>query len=180
MSTMHRDASVSARIDRKPEMILDYNATKGGVDNLDKVTSAYSCQRKTARWPMVVFSNILDVYAYNAFVLWREINPSWNQGKLCKRRLFLEELGKELIKPEIQRCSCPPRATAATALFESTRADKPRPTEIPEVNTAGGKKRKRCEMCPPRSGNKTSTMCVKCQKFICRKHTIDLCASCQE
>ena len=40
MSTTHKDAAVSEREDRKPEMILDYNAsyaTKGGVDNLDKV-----------------------------------------------------------------------------------------------------------------------------------------------
>lgn len=37
MSTTHKDAAVSECEDRKPEMILDYNATKGGVDNLDKV-----------------------------------------------------------------------------------------------------------------------------------------------
>lgn len=48
MSTMHTDASLTTREDKKPQMILDYNATKGGVDNLDKVTATYSCQRKTA------------------------------------------------------------------------------------------------------------------------------------
>ena len=43
LSTMHRDASLSTREDRKPQMILDYNSTKGGVDNLDKVTATYCC-----------------------------------------------------------------------------------------------------------------------------------------
>ncbi|KAJ8406628.1 hypothetical protein AAFF_G00302020 [Aldrovandia affinis] len=38
MSTLHHDAAVSSRDDRKPTIILDYNANKGGVDNLDKVT----------------------------------------------------------------------------------------------------------------------------------------------
>lgn len=37
MSTVHEDAAVSEREDRKPEIILSYNRTKGGVDNLDKV-----------------------------------------------------------------------------------------------------------------------------------------------
>ncbi|KAL7866079.1 hypothetical protein SRHO_G00113260 [Serrasalmus rhombeus] len=66
MSTMHKDASLSTREDMKPQMILDYNSMKGGVDNLDKVTATYSCQRTTARWPLVLFYNIVDVSAYNA------------------------------------------------------------------------------------------------------------------
>jgi hypothetical protein len=28
----------------------------------------------TARWPMVVFFNILDVSAYNALVVWMKVN----------------------------------------------------------------------------------------------------------
>ncbi|XP_058628873.1 uncharacterized protein LOC131538778 [Onychostoma macrolepis] len=48
MSTAHNDAAVSEREDRKPKMILDYNTTKGGVDNLDKIVATYTCGRKTA------------------------------------------------------------------------------------------------------------------------------------
>uniref|UniRef100_A0A9J8CE37 PiggyBac transposable element-derived protein domain-containing protein n=1 Tax=Cyprinus carpio carpio TaxID=630221 RepID=A0A9J8CE37_CYPCA len=36
MSTLHRDDKVSDKDHKKPEIILDYNHTKGGVDNLDK------------------------------------------------------------------------------------------------------------------------------------------------
>ncbi|XP_040268703.1 piggyBac transposable element-derived protein 4-like [Bufo bufo] len=75
MSTFHKDAAVSSRSDKKPTIILDYNKNKGGVDNLDKLTATYTCQRMTRRWPMAVFSNILDVSAYNAFVLWTHIHP---------------------------------------------------------------------------------------------------------
>lgn len=50
----------------------------------------------TARWPLVVFYNILDISAYNSFVLWSEIKPAWNQGKYNRRRLFMEELGQQL------------------------------------------------------------------------------------
>ncbi|RXN25336.1 piggyBac transposable element-derived 4-like protein [Labeo rohita] len=37
MSTFHRNAKVSDKEHKKPEIILDYNRTKGGVDNLDKL-----------------------------------------------------------------------------------------------------------------------------------------------
>ena len=37
MTTLHRDAAVITREDKKPNAILDYNRNKGGVDNLDKV-----------------------------------------------------------------------------------------------------------------------------------------------
>ncbi|XP_062339666.1 piggyBac transposable element-derived protein 4-like [Osmerus eperlanus] len=64
-------AEINNRNDGKPTIVLDYNLNKGGVDNLDKVITAYSCKRKMARWPLVIFSNIVDVSSYNAFVIWR-------------------------------------------------------------------------------------------------------------
>ena len=81
MSIMHKDAVLSTREDRKPQMVLDYNKTKGGVHNLDKITATYSCQRMTACWPFVIFFNIIE-NAYNAFAIWSEINKDWNSGKL--------------------------------------------------------------------------------------------------
>ena len=85
MSTMHKDAALSARKDMKPQIIMDYNSTKGGVDNLDKVTATYSCQPMTAHWPLVIFYNIVDVSAY---ILWTEINQQWNEVKLHRCRFF--------------------------------------------------------------------------------------------
>ncbi|XP_041811933.1 piggyBac transposable element-derived protein 4-like [Chelmon rostratus] len=115
MSTLHRDGKKSSQEDRKPEVILDYNATKGGVDNLDKLLACYSCQRRTLRWPLVVSYNMLDVSAYNAFTIWMAINPDWNQRKLQRRRLFLEELGKALVTPHMQRRQHVPRTPASLA-----------------------------------------------------------------
>ena len=37
MSSLHREAAVSPTEDQIPQIILDYNANKGGVDDLDKV-----------------------------------------------------------------------------------------------------------------------------------------------
>ncbi|RXN03278.1 piggyBac transposable element-derived 4-like protein [Labeo rohita] len=114
MSTMHKDADLSAREDRKPQMALDYNETKGVVDNLDKVTATYSCRRMTARWLLVIFFNIINVSTYNAFVLWSK-NKDWNRRKMSRRRNFLEQLGFKLVKPHIERRLCLPRASTASA-----------------------------------------------------------------
>ncbi|XP_061071697.1 uncharacterized protein LOC133105543 isoform X2 [Conger conger] len=79
MSTLHRDATVSTDGHRKPHIILDYNRNKGGVDCLDKLTGTYTCKLKSARWPVAVFHNILDVSAYNAYVVWTA--PSLESGE---------------------------------------------------------------------------------------------------
>ncbi|XP_031139747.1 uncharacterized protein LOC116039112 [Sander lucioperca] len=113
LSTLHTGkARVRATRDAKPDIILHYNSTKGGVDNLDKLVGTYSCRRKTTRWPLAVFHNILDVSAYNAFVLWRELRPQWMRGKLYRRCVFLEQLGRALVTPLIERRSRLPRTEA--------------------------------------------------------------------
>ncbi|KRX59338.1 PiggyBac transposable element-derived protein 4 [Trichinella sp. T9] len=128
LSTMHNDNRVSDGKGRKPDIILHYNNTKGGVDNLDKMTSTYSCQRMTARWPLVIFYNIIDVSAYNAYVLWTEKHPTWNAGRLHKRRLFVEELGKALVQPEMMRRKTLPRTAAAKSAVERLRKDAEQPS----------------------------------------------------
>ena len=69
LSSQHYDSQVSERPDKKPSIILHYNASKGAVDSLDKSVRTYSCQRKSRRWPMILFQNILDIAAFNAFVI---------------------------------------------------------------------------------------------------------------
>ncbi|MBN3297152.1 SMYD5 protein, partial [Amia calva] len=61
LSTLHKTAEISDREDRKPAIILGYNHNIRGVDNLDKVIGTYSSRRMTARWPLVIFRNIIDV-----------------------------------------------------------------------------------------------------------------------
>ena len=43
---------------RLPECVLFYNATKSGVDIVDKKIRAFSCKRKCSRWPVAVVCNI--------------------------------------------------------------------------------------------------------------------------
>lgn len=104
MSTLHRNKAISDMEKKKPQIILDQNnATKEPVDTLDQFVNTYTCKRKTNHWPMIVFYDMVDITAYNAFVLWTSINPGWNENKLTRRRLFLKELGKSLISAHIDQ-----------------------------------------------------------------------------
>ncbi|XP_016384135.1 uncharacterized protein LOC107720816 [Sinocyclocheilus rhinocerous] len=178
MSTLHRDDKVSDKDQKEPEIILDYNHTKGGVNNLDKLVATYTCQRKTTRWPMVIFFNMLDVSAYNAFVLWMEINHSWNKGKKYRRRLFLEELGKALVAPLMKRRENIPRTPASqNMVMEAQASSSPaKATHLAPVTPA---KRKRCQVCDRKKDTKTSLTCSECNKYICGSHAV-MTAQCPE
>lgn len=69
ISTNHHDENVSQTGSKKPEIITYYNSTKGGVDRLDQLIESFTCRRKTNRWTFNVLMNIIDIGAYNAFVL---------------------------------------------------------------------------------------------------------------
>ncbi|XP_038551150.1 piggyBac transposable element-derived protein 4-like [Micropterus salmoides] len=205
-----RDCSASAsysglseRSDRKPNLVLKYNSTKGGVDNLDKVIATYSCRRMTSRWPVVIFHNILDVSAYNAYVIWRETNPAWLSGNRNKRRLFLEQLGKALVTPLIEKRRGMPRAEDSAALVRTLRiggsgdsdpgspSSQPQPTrrgscDHPTQDILGSlahpkpnaSKRKRCQICPPKKDSKTYTTCQGCSKYVCKSCVLPYCPAC--
>ncbi|XP_029610706.1 piggyBac transposable element-derived protein 4-like [Salmo trutta] len=181
LSTQHTEAEISNHQDRKPAIILDYNCNKGGVDNLDKVIGTYSCRRKTARWPLVIFHNIIDVSSYNAFVIWRESNSSWMPRKRKKRRVFLEQLGKALVTPFIERREHLPHTEASAALVKAVHRarshDQPEEPAALATAPAGASKRKICQICPPKDC-KTHTVCRRCKKYICKGCAHAYCPTC--
>ena len=68
LSTMHSQPEIESPSDQKPSIILFHNKTKGGVGTLDRMLRSYSIKRMTRRWPLVLFYNMLDVSAINAFM----------------------------------------------------------------------------------------------------------------
>ncbi|CAM4725044.1 unnamed protein product [Leuciscus chuanchicus] len=173
LSTLHRDASVSSRDDKKPTIILDYNKSKGGVDNLYKMVATHTCKRKTARWPMALFFNMLDVSALNSYVLWCDTRPEWHSGKSFRRRLFLEELGKALVAPLMENRQHPPCTPASLGVLNKAR----RPLEVEnEASTshteATPRKKMRCFFCSREKDRKTTVMCRTCTNPICRSHAV--------
>ena len=72
LSSGHADNLVATNETKKLVMILDYNKRKGGVDMFDKNLEKFLCRRKTVRWPLLFFYNIIDAAANNAYILLRK------------------------------------------------------------------------------------------------------------
>ena len=81
-------------------MILDYNANKGGVDIFDQNLEEFSWRRKTVRWALLIFFNILDAAANNAYILMQR------NGYKRSRKDFLKKLTLNLATPSIQSQLC--------------------------------------------------------------------------
>lgn len=202
MSTMHHDKSIAQG--RKtpyaskdlPEMIEYYNQTKCGVDTADQLIRNYTCKRKTNRWPVAFFENMLDMSALNSYVLWLEVNPGWKEKKSYKRRLYLEELGEALVRPllcqqntqsnfaftaRIENDTSPSVSTSSTPISSrsSTPVSRSHTPEMPAIRTTTTSKRGRCSFCPSNIDRKTSHRCAECKKFICgtHQHTMHYCDS---
>jgi hypothetical protein len=102
ISSMHTDNEVDAST-RKPQMILSYNATKSGVDVVDKLCATYNVARNVRRWPMVIFFALLNVAGINAEVI-HFFNSTPNPNT-SRRRFFLKTLSNELCLEQLQRRS---------------------------------------------------------------------------
>lgn len=99
LSTMHYDNKIdeSTGEQKKPELITFYNATKGGVDVVDRMCSNYSVSRTSNRWPLTIFYCLLDIAGINSQVIYNS-----NTNDMMSRRTFLKALGKELIQTHLR------------------------------------------------------------------------------
>nr|XP_020443286.1 piggyBac transposable element-derived protein 4-like [Monopterus albus] len=171
LSTKHRGPDVGEGQKKKPATIEDYKRCKGGVDNLDKVvcSPAGVCAN---RWPLALFHNLLDVSLYNVFVLWTSLDPSWQEHKTYKRRLFIQEVGEQLVTPHIQRRERLPRASNAANLVMEMQDGAAAAAAGPSQRSTV-KCRRQCHLC---SRKRVGGTYYKCHKFICKNHSLSICS----
>lgn len=170
VSSTHHDDNVDQETG-KPEMILDYNATKGGVDTLDKLCATYDCARNTRRWPMVIFYSILNVAGINSMVLYFANNTDIH----IPRRQFLRELSFDLLESHLRTRThiqnLPP--TLKARIRELTGEEIPGPSSETLTNVRG-----RCAYCDRKKNRPTRITCKKCRKFMCGEHSLHICHEC--
>ncbi|XP_071059933.1 SUZ RNA-binding domain-containing isoform X2 [Pseudochaenichthys georgianus] len=68
----------------------------------------------------------------NAYVLWTSIEPSWQQQKPYRRRLFIEEVGEMLVTPPIKKRGRLPRSSAAATIVSDLQGAAAGPSLISE------------------------------------------------
>ncbi|PSN40196.1 hypothetical protein C0J52_12884 [Blattella germanica] len=99
---------VADLVSEKLEIIF-YNITKGGVDELDKKCSIYSCRRRTPRWPMRLFYLLLllDISTVNSYANQQIISESTSDDK----GVIFKDLACQLVLKYVQRRAQNPRVT---------------------------------------------------------------------
>ncbi|UYV75169.1 hypothetical protein LAZ67_12002726 [Cordylochernes scorpioides] len=163
LSTMHPTATIDEETNekKKPEMITFYNMTKGGVYLLDQKTSLYSVGRRTKRWPLCIFFELLNIAGINCKLLFDGDQP---QNIYKGRKDFLKALSLELVT-EYHHI----RSTTKSFSKPLRSIVRKHAEDIPEPLS---KAQKRCHLCSYKKDRKTKTLCQKCQKNVCKEHSI--------
>lgn len=172
VSSMHHDSEIDGNT-QKPEIIMFYNLTKGGVDSMDFKISRYSSNRRTRRWPMVIFYNFLNISCANAYIL-KKLYPKCPKNLL--RYDFMKEIAKSLVTDHMRNRltikNLPKEIALGIQRLLNIRHE--------SDNSRGSGKRAKenildskatCHYCPPRIKRKTRFCCSHCDVPICLECT---------
>lgn len=145
------------------------------MDTFDCMCHSFSCKRKTKRWPMVLFYNIIDTAAVACHVMYKERFPA--DAKTYKDRGFFNEtIAKELVSEHMMRRMAVARTTQRVKLsFEILRLEWNVQSERTATVEVEGRKRKaekkgRCCRCPRKKDRKVKQTCSKCMEYVCNEH----------
>lgn len=179
---MHSTSDIVQSEKKKPKMILDYNNTKGGVDTFDQMIHEYSSKRKTNRWPLSYFYNLMDASALAAYHVWITTNRFWKTQIADRRCEFLKTLCENLVAPLIARRTeklvgvCLETKSAMDLFLPSVVVSDgiefgtvPGQTTQDSKPKSSGPKR-RCKMCPSTIGRRQKQQCDRCEINVCNAH----------
>lgn len=162
----------------KPDMVMYYNQTKGGVDTFDQMCSTMSCSRKTNRWPMTMFYGILNIAFVNSYVIYCH-NVLSKQDKTLNRREYMKKLSTQLTTPWMsKRLEAP---TLPRHVRENIENILPKPAvQAPTGDDEEplAKIRRYCGYCKSKKKIMSKMTCAKCKKTVCGEHKIDVCHNC--
>ncbi|GBP30941.1 PiggyBac transposable element-derived protein 4 [Eumeta japonica] len=170
LSSMHHAAHIDpySNDQQKPEIIMYYNSTKGGVDTNDHLCGTYSVGRRTKRWPLAIFFHLINVTGINALVIHR---ANTDKSSTHVRRHFLRQLSVELVQNHQKRrleVNATPKMVKKRLLEVHELENRVAPTTA---------KRGRCNSCPRKNDRKIAT---KCTKFVCNDHSQIYCQQCNK
>ncbi|KAL1446576.1 hypothetical protein WDU94_007625 [Cyamophila willieti] len=175
LSTMHNGSGINMETG-KPEIIMVYNETKGAVDTFDQMCQNTNFGRKTRRWPMAFFYNILNIVAINAFVIYSHNILRAKQTPMNPQD-FMMKLHEQLaIKWEKMCLEKSKTLNITTKLsLQKVTGDNPSASGGSAIKTG---QRKYCNFCNYKKKRMTAVTCDKCEKFICGEHQIKFCRDC--
>ena len=73
---MHNSPGTDATEKKKSLVVQFYNKNKVGVDVFDQMAKKYTTLAATKRWPLAVWTNLLDIAGLNCWILYRKYSGS--------------------------------------------------------------------------------------------------------
>ncbi|RWS30412.1 piggyBac transposable element-derived protein 3-like protein [Leptotrombidium deliense] len=171
---------------KRPKMIVDYNQSKGFVDNCNKMLKYYTCQRIYRKWTLVYTSRLIDICALNAYTCWNFQRKSLGlHGD--SRYKFIVAIAMGLIANHAKRVYDNPRTPQRRKRDIEIQFSLPRAPNALKASSAKlgvESRRYRCQLCPSKKNKKTRYACRICDNFVCVTHAtisyIVECAQCSE
>ena len=77
---------------KKPDVIIDYNKTMGGVDLVSRVLIPYSSQRRGVNWYRKLAELYIDIAVYNSFIIYKKLNGGSKIDHFNFLKILIEEL----------------------------------------------------------------------------------------
>ncbi|UYV74554.1 hypothetical protein LAZ67_12000134 [Cordylochernes scorpioides] len=175
ISSMHHDNKCDETTG-KPDIIMDYNLTKGGVDTIDQMVSNFSTSRRSRRWPLALFYALLDITALNSYIIF---NYQIDKKDQKERSTFIVDLGRSLIDEHMATRnlnSLPLELQTTIKKFKNNDGSSTsRGSTMPQESDTP----KRCYKCPSKNAGKVKTLCSVCQLSVCKKHFLIICENCK-
>ena len=98
----------------KPQIVLDYNVGKCGVDTVDQLRASYAMQRRSVKnWPSIAWW-LIDICIINSFTLWR-LDTKANISQLDFRRALLHQIPVAFPPHSMHAISVPSHSPYITA-----------------------------------------------------------------
>jgi len=154
----------------KPDSVLFYNVTKGGVDTVDHLIESFSCRRETNRWTFNILMYLLDVAAHNAVCLFKIKKNLTNDKRL--RRTELQSLAINLMKPYIEYRAeyySINNVGIKSSLIECFKRCGFTIKKEQPIKTKIDSKRHQCYLCIGKD-SKHSNICSMCNNTVCKNH----------
>ena len=96
VTTMHNEFTVVEGT--KTEAHMFYNAGKGGTDAFDQRCAVTSCSRRSQRWPMTMFFQLINIAMNNAYILF-SAHPMYNHRQYSEKAVYLKDVAYNMCRP---------------------------------------------------------------------------------
>ena len=156
---------------KKPQAILDYNHTMGGVDRADQHLTDYPVARKRGKkFYMKIFLHLLDQSIWNSYVLYKKSGGSKTHAQ------FRLDLAEELIEQnKLEAVSTSAKKTRPGKLPNPLRlTDRHFPDFVPSTENKENAAR-RCAVCCSKKDDRGKKV-RKETRYYCKECNVGLCA----